>query len=289
MSRVTRGDDQTRWYFVCECNAKFFADRKQVCCPRCGQLRKSRERIVPPWRRHPPRQKMSLSPYYEDNAVRIFHGDCREVLPQLDERFELVLTDPPYSERTHRGARTSRFGMQGKRLVDFEHLTVGEIRDIFGELAKHLSGWLVSFTDWRYTPALAEPGVEGLRFVRFGIWVKPNGAPQFSGDRPGMGWEAIALMHTETKPLSWNGGGRHAVWTMPRAHKQWHPTEKPLGLVRELMCNFANEGDLVLDPFMGSGTTLRAAKDLGCRAIGIEIDERWCEYAANRLSQQVLF
>jgi DNA modification methylase len=72
-----------------------------------------------------------------------------------------------------------------------------------------------------------------------------------------------------------------------RSGNEWHPTEKPIDLVHKILDNM--HGDLVVDPFCGSGTTLRAAKDLGRRAIGIEIEERYCEIAAKRLAQETLF
>ena len=126
----------------------------------------------------------------------------------------------------------------------------------------------------------------GLRFVRFGIWDKPNGAPQMSGDRPATGWEAIAFFHRAGGAMTWNGGGRRSVFRCNRETGSFtHKTQKPLRLVKELVSLFSDEGDLLLDPFMGSGTTLRAAKDLGRKAIGIEIEERYCEIAAKRMAQ----
>jgi hypothetical protein len=129
---------------------------------------------------------------------------------------------------------------------------------------------------------------EGLRFVRFGVWVKPNSAPQFTGDRPAQGWEAVAILHGEGERPRWNAGGDRAVWQFPRARGGSHPAEKPIALIRRWIADFTDPGDLILDPFMGSGTVLRAAKDLGRQAIGIEIDRRWCEHAAARLSQAVM-
>lgn len=88
-------------------------------------------------------------------------------------------------------------------------------------------------------------------------------------------------------------GGRVGVFYHNKNDTEWkkapHPTTKPLKLMSELMRLFSNEDELILDPFMGSGTTLRAAKDLGRKAIGIEIEEKYCEIAAKRLSQEVLF
>lgn len=110
--------------------------------------------------------------------------------------------------------------------------------------------------------------------------------------RPGQGWEAIGIFHTPGKK-QWNGGGQPALWHHGASRfgyfgESKHPTEKPLNLVKKLMTQFSNDGDRVLDPFMGSGTTLRAAKDLKRYAIGIEIEEKYCEIAAKRMAQEVL-
>lgn len=67
-----------------------------------------------------------------------------------------------------------------------------------------------------------------------------------------------------------------------------HTTQKPLELMKELVALFTDPGELILDPFMGSGTTLRAAKDCGRKAIGIELEEKYCEVAAKRMRQEVL-
>lgn len=85
------------------------------------------------------------------------------------------------------------------------------------------------------------------------------------------------------------GGGRHAFWTFPKGQNtSGHPTGKPIGLFTSFIQDFTEMGETVLDPFMGSGTTLRAAKDLGRKAIGIEIEEKYCEIAVKRLAQEVL-
>ena len=83
------------------------------------------------------------------------------------------------------------------------------------------------------------------------------------------------------------------VWSFSHVHycsaeREKHPTQKPEGAIERILRASSNEGDLVLDPFMGSGTTLRAAKDLGRKAIGIEIEERYCEIAARRCAQEVI-
>lgn len=127
---------------------------------------------------------------------------------------------------------------------------------------------------------------DGLEAIRIGAWVKRNPCPQFTGDRPGQGWEAVILLHPPGRK-KWSGGGKAATWTSTVSHGL-HPTEKPLYLISEWVRLFTDPGETILDPFMGSGTTLRAAKDLGRKAIGIEIDEKYCEIAARRMAQEVL-
>jgi site-specific DNA-methyltransferase (adenine-specific) len=222
------------------------------------------------------------APYYSHAGVTIYHGDCREILPEIPPgSVDLVLTDPPYGDETHAGA----LGAGGTAaLVDFASTTADALRGIM-EVAP-CSRWWVSFMEWRHLAALERQPPAGWDFIRFGVWVKPNGAPQFTGDRPATGWEAVGIFHRPA-PKHWNGGGRHAVWVEPKICGE-HPTAKPLRLVRELARLFSDDDGPILDPFMGSGTTLVAAKQLGRRAIGIEIEERYCEIAVRRLAQEVL-
>ncbi len=231
-----------------------------------------------------------MKPYYERDGITIYHGDCREVLPQLGP-VDLVLTDPPYSEEAHKGARTARnygftSGDTARPLITFAPL---DYEGICERLAlTNPTRWLVAFMDWRHVARLAESPLAGYRFVRFGVWNKTNGAPQFTADRPAQGFEAIALLHNDEQRLAWNGGGSRAVWTYAKEPKNQHPTQKPEPLIRELTELFSNPGDIILDPFLGSGTTLRAAKDLGRRGLGIELDEGYCKIAADRMAQAAL-
>ena len=220
---------------------------------------------------------MSLpKPYYEHDGVTIYHGDCREILDDLS--VDVTITDPPYGAQTHEGARTGDIG--DKVLVDFAPVDAATFTQDCTRLVSLTRRWVVLTCEWRFMHLL-----EPIGLVRFGVWIKPNGAPQFTGDRPATGWEAIAILHREGKK-KWNGGGRHAVWNVPKVEGQ-HPTTKPMRLINQFIQLFSDEGELILDPFMGSGTTLRAAKDLRRRAIGIEIEEKYCEIAAKRLEQEV--
>ena len=225
-----------------------------------------------------------MKPYYEEAGITIYHGDCRKILPL--GTVDCVITDPPYSDVTHAGARTKPIRNKGEAgvLLDFPPIGVAQLRHV---LACDVRRWTVAFMDWRHISEFEHCPPAQTRFVRFGIWVKPNGAPQFTGDRPATGWEGIAIMHREDAAMRWNGGGTRAVWTHPHPGGDLHPTQKPEELLRSLVRLFSDAGEIVLDPFMGSGTTLLAAKELGRKAIGIELEERYCEIAANRLRQSV--
>lgn len=225
--------------------------------------------------------------YYQDNLVTLYHGDCREVLPSLG-KVDLVLTDPPFAEETHKGART---GAADRVLVDFNSITSDQLLEYLSLCRQVCSRWIVSFLDWRHMLPLERQTAIDLELIRFGVWVKPNGMPQYSGDRPATGWEGIAFLHPKGKKV-WNGGGRTSVFSYNfEQHNREHPTQKPIGLILELLNLFSNTGDIVLDPFMGSGTSVYGAKELGRRAIGIEVEERYCELAARRceVTQPALF
>ena len=231
---------------------------------------------------------------YDHAGVRLYHGDCREIIPTLQEKADLVLTDPPYSERVHVFAKSgsiSKSQLEG----EFEHINEGEMLEYFLLMSTVARRWVVSFIAWEHAALLYKRPPVGLRFIRFGVWVKnETGPPQFSGDRPAQGWEAIAFLHNAQEKLRWNGKGRSSVFshTIERLYTngKWgaHPTVKPLGLVKELMLLFSNNGDVVLDPFAGSGTTGVAAKQLGRRAILIEREEKYCDLIIERLQQEAM-
>lgn len=223
-------------------------------------------------------------PYYDDGQITIYHGDCREILPTLGE-VDHVITDPPYNAQTHSGALTN--GRGEDHLVDFSPLSDADVLQAFAAVGRVCRRWTVATMAWQHAALIECNPIQGLRFVRLGVWIKPNGTPQFTGDRPAMGWESVAIFHRADEKLRWNGGGKHGVWNEPKVNTD-HPTGKPINLIRQFIEDFTDPGDLILDPFMGSGTTLRAAKDLGRRAIGIEIEERYCEIAVRRLAQEVL-
>lgn len=229
------------------------------------------------------------APYYSDEQVTLWHGDALAVLASLPERsVDAVITDPPYSARTHGMAKTNKGRGHGVKAVEFASITDEGLATALDECGRVSRRWVIATLDYRHAFQVDATPPVGMRTLRIGVWVKPNPMPQISADRPGQGWEAIAFMHrADVKPV-WHGGGRSGVWTFPVSQGQGHPTAKPLPMVSDWVRLFTNPGDTILDPFAGSGTTLRAAKDEGRKAIGVELDERYCEVIARRLSQDVL-
>jgi site-specific DNA-methyltransferase (adenine-specific) len=161
--------------------------------------------------------------------------------------------------------------------------------------------WVLTFSDVESCHLWRDDLVEcGLEYVRTGAWVKIGATPQFTGDRPAAGFETITIAHPKGRK-HWNGGGRHGIWreveepdlvyevpiVLNRSHSEprVHTTQKPLKLMLNLVGDFSDGGETILDPFAGSGTTLVAAKMLGRKVIGIERGERYCELAAKRIKQ----
>lgn len=239
---------------------------------------------------------MTLTPYYQDEQVTLYHGDALDLLANMADRSaDCVITDPPFDQRTHTMARTqNNSAPAGGRALSgskagFTHFTHETHVDVFTRLGKITRGWVISSlaTSTAFQFELDPP--PGLRCMRISVWVKTNPMPIFSADRPALGWEPIVWLHRDDTKPSWNGGGKASNYVGPTSQGSGHPTQKPLPMVAELVRLASNPGSTILDPFAGSGTTLRAAKDEGRQAIGIEIDERYCELAARRLSQDNLF
>lgn len=209
-----------------------------------------------------------MIPYYQDDACTIYHGDCREILPQLD-KVDLVLTDPPYGISFQSNYRYLKYDP----IVGDEELPIEVIKML---IAMSLSASYV-FCRWNNLFQMPTP-------TSVLAWVKNNWSMGDLNHEHGRQWEAICF---------YPGPTHEFIKRIPdvifadRTGNNFHPTEKPESLIKTIIG--ANIGEIILDPFMGSGTTLRAAKDLGRKAIGIEIEEKYCEIAVKRLAQEVLF
>lgn len=225
-----------------------------------------------------------MKPYYDDGkGIVIYHGDCREILPSLP-KVDLVLTDPPFSEYTHQNAKSNRDLGYGNKAIDFKAIDFKAIEQILASVK--CDRWFVSFMDWRHIAMLHSNCPAPWEFVRFGVSLKSNPMPQISADRPANGWVGIAYLHNRKYRKRWNGGGSSGNYIEPVVTDGAHPTGKPINILLSMAERFSDIDNTILDPFMGSGTTLRAAKDLGRKAIGIEIEEKYCAIAAKRLEQE---
>ena len=205
---------------------------------------------------------MLPKPYYQDDAVTIYHADCRDILSELP-KVDLVLTDPPY-------------GVD----LTWHRESCNHIETMIGVTDKFdLSGYDKVFM-W---------GFPYINLATGTGWLV---------------WEKHKVQNIDTQMLSPIEMGVTNLWRGFKLYEQlWcgylmdkssqeerteHPTQKPLRIHEWIINKYTNESSLILDPFMGSGTTLRAAKNLGRKAIGIEIEEKYCEIAAKRMAQTVM-
>ena len=222
-----------------------------------------------------------MKPYYEHDGITIYHGDCREILPTLPN-VDAVVTDPPYGIT---GGAFVRRG--GAEVVDESKARFNATCAGWRDLVRARTFWVEWCKGPRHVPYKQLP--EGWEPWREFVWYKPAPAPT---PRPTLmsAFEMAAIAISGKRP--WYGGQHPDAWSGLSPNRLGrglgHPAEKPLACMSRLMAPIGDEDTTTLDPFMGSGTTLRAAKDLGRKAIGIEIEEKYCEIAAERMAQEVL-
>jgi len=225
-----------------------------------------------------------MTKYYEHRGITIYHGDCRETIRALGPSLvaDLVLTDPPYNASNS----AVDFAEKGFSAVDEKwdkDFKIDFVSEAWGALSA--TGSMLVFCSYHL-----------LR--DYLTWQKPRQIVHWHKANP---FPAIAKVYTPSTEyvLWWTKGSPYTFnksfagvdyITTPICagnERTEHPTQKPLTLIQQLLTVHAPERGLVLDCFMGSGTTLRAAKDLGLKAIGVEIEEKYCEIAARRLEQEV--
>lgn len=216
---------------------------------------------------------MTLSkPYYQDDSCTIYNCDCRDILPHL-EPVDLVLTDPPYGIGRDEGFEG--FGGFGKPIARRRYVGGWDDARPSAECLAAIVG------------AAANCMIFGGQFFAdilpqstFWIfWDKMQTMPTF-GDGE-LIWSNLPRKSVKKIVYQYNG-------LINKEPDRWHPTQKPLKLIEALLLEVVPNANSILDPFMGSGTTLVAAKQLGRKAIGIELEEKYCEIAVKRLSQEVL-
>lgn len=214
-----------------------------------------------------------MKPYYDEGGIVIYHGDCREL--DMWTSADVLVTDPPYG-MTFRSGWNGRF--DDCAIVNDDTTQVRDEALVMwgGRPAIVFGRWSITRPDGVRMVLTWEKG-EHVGMGDLSLPWKPNTeeiyvcGDGFMGTRSGSVLRHLAIAGTVGQAAK---GTRH------------HPTEKPLTLMRELIGKCPP--GVVADPFMGSGTTLRAAKDLGRRAIGVEVNERYCEIAGKRLGQEVL-
>lgn len=241
-----------------------------------------------------------MQPYYSDAFSTIYHGDCFDLLHNLSG-IGAVVTDPPYSSGgAFRGDRamTTTTKYVNSDTIAYRHEFAGDNRDQRSFLV-WCSMWLnaarrastegsplVSFIDWRQLPTLTDAvQAGGWVWRNVGTWWKPGVRMQ----RGRFSASSEYVVYATNGPALDGIGSPQNVYScapVPSETKE-HIAQKPADVLRWAM-QVVPAGAVVLDPFMGSGSTLRAAKDLGFRAIGIDSDERSCEVAAKGLAQEVL-
>jgi len=244
-----------------------------------------------------------MKPYYDDGKFTVYKGDCRDILPAID-LVDVVIVDPPYGETD----------------LDWDEIVDGWTDSLplkpsgsawcFGSLRSHIE----SARAW-----------DGWKLAQDVIWEKHNGSC-FHKDRFRRVHEQIAQFYRgewkqvykdpvftndalpktvrmKGRPRQWHGARGERVYQSsdggPRLQRSvmevrschgeaTHPTQKPIGILAPLISYSCPPDGVVLDPFMGSGSTLVAAKQIGRRAIGIETLEKYCEIAVRRLAQEIL-
>ena len=222
---------------------------------------------------------MSLRPYYEHAGITIYHGDCREILPELFMQADCIVTDPPYG-------------------IGYKPQRVRSIASTVGLHSPYASSQSFSAVAGDTTPFDPRPL---LGFEKVAMW----GANHYSSSLPDSGgwlvWDkkrggtvARGFIASDVE-LAWSNFSNCArifsyLWSGlcrdGEQNEHFHPTQKPVALMKWVI-ELAEPARAVIDPYMGSGTTLIAAKKMNQTAIGIDIEEKYCEIAAKRLSQEV--
>ena len=223
-----------------------------------------------------------MSPYYQDESVTIYNADCRDVLPTLGQgSIDLVLTDPPYNVGYH-------YASYKDAMPDAEYFTW--LAEIIGPRSVFI----------HYPESVVRFAIElGVAPTKVVAWVYHANTPRqwrslaWFGVSPDFSNSGQPYQNPTDKRIQRRIAEGHSArlydwWEVEQvknvsAEKTEHPCQIPESLMKRIL--EVTPADTILDPFMGSGTTLRAAKDLGRKAIGIEIEERYCEIAAKRMSQ----
>ena len=221
--------------------------------------------------------KKSIRNCVQIGDATLYHANNKDIIPDIQE-VTAVITDPPYSEVAHKNSRSNKYGTNSRHIT-FDSLTNSDFLEYISIMLDKAQGWVVMTCDFRHAALIYDHPA----FVRLGAWVKPNPMPQITGDRPGLGFETVVILHSGKVKKEWNRGGGAGVWTTPAITKALVPSQKPIKLISHFVDDFTNPDDLLLDPFMGAGTTGVVSIQKGRRYIGIESNEKHFAIAVEQI------
>jgi len=214
--------------------------------------------------------------------------DCIKGMKELPDRyFDLVITDPPYGISRDLNCEDERLGTTAKLNFNFGKWDKFDM-EWLDEAIKKTSGWLITFCAkkdiGKYWDALEKNGFIAVDSM---VWMKPDPLPLNAKTRFLNAWEALVVGKKPGSHFGSNYSHNIFKYQAPKGKNRIHPTQKPLELIKELIKITTKKGDLVLDPFMGSGTTAVACRQLNRDFIGFEIDKEYCSKANERLKEFV--
>lgn len=220
----------------------------------------------------------------------LYLGDSLEIMPAL--RADHVIGDPPYEATLHDSKNKLQTRLRSDKGPDLKGLDFEAIDSIRSEVVRIASdvcgGWFIAFCTVEGThPWAAEINASPMKYKRACIWIKPDSTPQLNGQGPAQGYECFVSAWNGQGHAKWNSGGKRGVYThcVNTNRHGGHPTEKPVALMAEILTDFTNAGQTILDPFMGSGTTGIACLHLRRKFIGIEKDPKYFDLACRRIEQ----
>jgi len=220
---------------------------------------------------------MIMKPYYQDDSCTIYNGDCLEVMKEFkDNQFDLCLTDPPYGINENNKQNLSRSNITACRDYGNYKWDKKRIGDEYFLEIKRVSKNQIIFGGNYYGSILGDTSC-------YIVWDKDNGKSDFADCE--LAWTSFKSAVRIYK-YKWQG---MLQGNTKCKEKRVHPTQKPLPVINWILNKYSKDTDIILDPFLGSGTTARACKDLGRKCIGIEISKEYCDIAVKRLGQEVLF
>jgi len=219
----------------------------------------------------------------------LYLGDCLSIMKELG-KVDHVICDPPYENSLHAvKAHLSNLRKDsGPELKEINFSGIDEIRqDIVDQVGELCQGWFITFCTIEGVARWADViNPSPMKYKRACVWIKPDCTPQLNGQGPAQGCECFIVSWCGKGHAKWNAGGKRGVYkhtvNPPDRHGK-HPTEKPWRLFHEILTDFTNHGQTILDPFAGSGTTLVACAKLGRAGIGIELDPEYFDIACARV------